>query len=92
MATRQFRAPDPGKQSEQVAALAESWAQRTNRTLVFRADYTLTFLALLDAQERSMLACACELYDLVVSTPEGRKAFADLGLEPLDQDRKGPGG
>lgn len=78
--------------ADQVARRAQAWALAAGSTLKIRGRISPTMMAIRGSQrtaeQQALLAAACELFDLLRSTPEGRQALADLGLEPLPEQRK----
>lgn len=58
-----------------------------------RRDIAMTDAAVrksgLTPEQRALLAAACDLYDILIASPTGWQALADLGLEPLFQNGKG---
>lgn len=76
-----------------VAKLAAGWMKRCGLSLADRDR-----LGALDAaigsrittpEERVLRAAACDLYDTLCTTPEGRQALLNLGFKPLPQNGKG---
>ncbi len=62
---------------------AETWATRAGTTLRRRQSWTpATFTTGRRPEERALLSCAAELYDLLGATPEGCLLLAELGLDP----------
>ena len=62
---------------------AETWATRAGTTLRRRQSWTpATFASGRRPEERALLSCAAELYDLLGATPEGCVLLAELGLNP----------
>lgn len=72
--------------------LARVWAEQAGSTVLFRHVLSPVEVAL--HKHAGLLAAAFELYDLAVSTPEGRLAAAEMGLlarkaEEVQDDRFG---
>ena len=62
---------------------AETWATRAGTTLRRRQSWTpATFTTGRRPEERALLSCAAELYDLLGATPDGCVLMAELGLNP----------
>ena len=62
---------------------AETWATRAGTTLRRRQSWTpATFTTGRRPEERALLSCAAELYDLLGATPEGCLLLSELGLDP----------
>ena len=62
---------------------AETWATRAGTTLRRRQSWTpATFTTGRRPEERALLSCAAELYDLLGATPEGCLLLVELGLDP----------
>lgn len=62
---------------------AESWANRAGQSLTRRGSWSpATFTAGRRPEERAMLSCAAEVYDLLGATPEGCVLMRELGLDP----------
>lgn len=75
-----------------VAKRAQAWALAAGSTLKMRGRISPTMVAIRGgqrtAEQQALLAAACELFDLLSSAPEGRQALAELGLQPLSEQRK----
>jgi len=78
---------------KQVARLAERWMRQCGMTLQMRDRLRMVDAAVgradMTPEQRGLLAAACDLYDMLAATPEGRQALLDLGFEPLPQHPKG---
>ena len=62
---------------------AERWANRAGTTLASRGDWSPASLAAgRRPEDRALLACAAELYDLLGATPEGCQLMHELRLNP----------
>lgn len=76
-----------------IVAYANALAGAAGHALSFRRHIRMVDVALRDREmtpeQRVMLAVACDLYDILCATPEGRDALRDLGFDPLLQDTKG---
>lgn len=68
-------------------ALAQHWFKLSGSTISVRPK-----LRAVDIVDRPLLAAACDLYDLIAKTPQGRKTLSDFGLEPGLEQIKGEGG
>lgn len=68
----------------QLLEMAERWAGAADCTLAERRQFTATVFAVgRRPEQRTLLAAACEVYDLVAASPEGAQLMRELGLEPL---------
>lgn len=76
-----------------IAAYANGLAGSAGHPLSARRHIRMGDVALRDKEmtpeQRVMLAVACDLYDILCATPEGRDALRDLGFDPLLQNAKG---
>ncbi len=76
---------------QRIAALADSWMRRSGSSLSHRHIHSALDFAVgaegLSAEDRILRAAACDLYDALSATPEGRQALSDLGLPPKDVRR-----
>lgn len=77
----------------EIATYANDLAKAAGFPLSFRRNIRMGDVALRDKEltpeQRVMLAVACDLYDILSSTTEGRDALRDLGFDPLLKDTKG---
>lgn len=69
---------------EDLLCLAQSWADLAGSTLHFRAKTTPADIVV--NRHAGLLAAAFELFDLVVSTPEGLAAAQAMGFLPADAE------
>lgn len=76
-----------------IANLAKAWMERCGFPLSFRHRLAALDVAVGSREstegERTLLAAACDLIDMLSATPEGRQALRDLGFDPLLQNPKG---
>lgn len=83
----------PHSLADRLANAAERWARACGMSLRNRKNVAMTDAAIreqkMTAEQRVLLAVACDLCDILAATPDGRQALADLGLEPFSQDREG---
>lgn len=77
----------------QIAKLSEWWMRRCGSTLQMRNRLRMIDAAIersgMTPEQRVLLAAACDLYDILAATPEGRQALTELGCQPFSQDSKG---
>lgn len=69
---------------EDLLCLAQSWADLAGSTLHFRS--LLTPVDIVVNKHAGLLAAAFELFDLVVSAPEGLAAARAMGFLPADAE------
>jgi hypothetical protein len=72
---------------QRLAQCARQWMRRGGSDLRWRHLIVPSEFvgAPADAARLALLAAGCELVDLLSESAEGRKALADLGLQPLLQ-------
>lgn len=76
-----------------VVKLAARWMFRCGFTMRNRNHFSALDAAIGmrddTAEMRVLRAAACDLYDTLCATAEGRKALLDLGFEPVAQNAEG---
>jgi len=87
---------DPAALRRALLLLAKHWMEKGEASIRARDGVSMSDVSgptplgspKRTAEQRAFLAAGCDLYDLVTSSAEGRKALADLGLQPLSQQRE----
>lgn len=78
--------------SMSIARYAEGLARRAGHSLKLRHRIRMANVSLRDtkltAEQRMGLAIACDLFDLLADSPDGRQALSDLGLQPISEHAK----
>lgn len=77
---------------KELARLASRWMHISGASLKMRDRLHMVDSAVradTSPEQRTLMAAACDLADLLATTPEGRNALDDLGFKPLTQDGKG---
>lgn len=74
--------------------LAASWTGNTGSPSFDRGRYSMTVAIRdpdLSAEERTLLAAGCDLYDLLTHAPQGRQALQDLLSQPIPHHSESEG-
>lgn len=69
--------------------LARKWFSSGGSMLPARDAISMTKLVERSPEQRAFLAAGCDLYDVLISSPQGREALLNLGLQPVLDDPKG---
>lgn len=69
--------------------LARKWFSSGGSMLPARDAISMTKLVERSPEQRAFLAAGCDLYDVLISSPQGREALLNLGLQPVRDDPKG---
>nr|BDD43689.1 hypothetical protein 24 [Pseudomonadaceae bacterium] len=76
---------------QRIAALADAWMRRSGSSLKDRHLISALDGAVgskgLAVEDRVLRAAACDLYDVLSASSEGRQALSDLGLPSKDMSR-----
>ncbi len=68
--------------------LCSNWFERAGWVVEARLAVSAADLAELPAEKRVFASVACDLHDIVTSTPQGRQALLNLRRKPLAKDLK----
>lgn len=78
---------------QRIAELADAWMRRSGSSLKDRRLISALDGAVgskgLSVEECVLRAAACDLYDALSASPDGRQALSDLGFKPLPENREG---
>lgn len=80
---RAVAAGDEGALLQSLWFLVRAWLRAGGSCLEARPALSASVSVARPAEERVFLAAGCDLYDLLMLSPQGREAVLKLGLEPL---------